>query len=78
MSDYAQGVLRKVKYADMKTISGTHMKLAGKTAIITGGAMGIGRALAEGLAAEGANIVIADRAGAEQAAAEMAKSGYRG
>ncbi len=75
MSDYAQGVLRKVKYADMKTISGTHMKLAGKTAIITGGAMGIGRALAEGLAGEGANIVIADRAGAEEAAAEMAASG---
>ena len=37
------------------------MKLAGKTAIITGEAMGIGRALAEGLAAEGASIVIADR-----------------
>ncbi len=52
------------------------MKLAGKTAIITGGAMGIGRVLAEGLAAEGANIVIADRAGAEQAAAEMAAAGH--
>ena len=35
------------------------MKLAGKTAIVTGGAMGIGRALADRLAAEGANIVIA-------------------
>jgi NAD(P)-dependent dehydrogenase (short-subunit alcohol dehydrogenase family) len=52
------------------------MRLAGKTAIVTGGAIGIGRALAEGLAAEGANIVIADRAGAEQAAAEMADSGH--
>ena len=52
------------------------MKLAGKTAIITGGAMGIGRVLAEGLAAEGANIVIADRAGAADAAAEMVAVGH--
>ena len=52
------------------------MKLAGKTAIITGGAMGIGRVLAEGLAAEGANIVIADRAGAADAAAEMGAVGH--
>ncbi len=51
------------------------MKLAGKTAIVTGGAMGIGRALAEGLSVEGANIVIADRDGAEAAATEMAKAG---
>ncbi len=52
------------------------MKLAGKTAIVTGGAMGIGRVLAEGMAAEGANIVIADRAGAAEAAAEMAAAGH--
>jgi NAD(P)-dependent dehydrogenase (short-subunit alcohol dehydrogenase family) len=51
------------------------MKLAGKTAIVTGGAMGIGRALAEGLAAEGARIVIADRADAEATAAEMTAAG---
>ncbi len=52
------------------------MKLAGKTAIVTGGAMGIGRALADGLAAQGANIVIADQTGAEAAAAEMTEAGY--
>lgn len=52
------------------------MKLAGNTAIVTGGAMGIGRALADGLAAEGANIVIADQTGAEAAAAEMTEAGY--
>ena len=34
--------------------------LAGKTAVITGGASGIGLALAEQFGAEGANIVIAD------------------
>ena len=36
------------------------MRLEGKVAIVTGGAQGIGRAIADGLAAEGARIVIAD------------------
>jgi NAD(P)-dependent dehydrogenase (short-subunit alcohol dehydrogenase family) len=41
----------------------------GKVAIVTGGAQGIGRAIAEGLSAAGARIVIADLEGAEKAAA---------
>ena len=44
------------------------MKLDGKVAIVTGGAQGIGRAIAEGLAAEGARIVIADLQRADEAA----------
>ena len=37
--------------------------LKDKVAVITGGSVGIGLAVAEGLAAEGAHIVMAARAG---------------
>jgi NAD(P)-dependent dehydrogenase (short-subunit alcohol dehydrogenase family) len=45
------------------------LSLEGKVAIVTGGAQGIGRAIAGGLAAQGVTIVIADLANAEVAAA---------
>lgn len=39
------------------------MRLKNKVAVVTGGAQGIGRAIALGLAGEGANIVVADLQG---------------
>jgi NAD(P)-dependent dehydrogenase (short-subunit alcohol dehydrogenase family) len=45
--------------------------LESKVAIVTGAAQGIGRAIAEGLSAAGARIVIADLEGAEEAAADF-------
>jgi NAD(P)-dependent dehydrogenase (short-subunit alcohol dehydrogenase family) len=45
------------------------VRLDGKVAIVTGAAQGIGRSIADALAAEGARIVVADLNGAEEAAA---------
>lgn len=52
-------------------------RLAGKVAIVTGAASGIGRVSAHTMAAEGAKVVVADRnaAGAETVAAEIRDAG---
>jgi len=57
----------------MSTLLGTDLK--GKTAIVTGGATGIGKAIAMALAAHGVRIVIADLNGeaAKQAALSLGK-----
>ncbi len=53
--------------------------LAGKTAVVTGGASGIGRAMVDRFAAEGMNVVVADidAAAAEATAAELVGAGGR-
>jgi NAD(P)-dependent dehydrogenase (short-subunit alcohol dehydrogenase family) len=49
-------------------------RLKGKVAIVTGGAMGIGKAIAARLAQDGASVVIADLRKFDQAAAEIARA----
>jgi NAD(P)-dependent dehydrogenase (short-subunit alcohol dehydrogenase family) len=52
-------------------------KLTGKTALVSGGASGIGRATARLLASEGARVFVTDRdaAGAERVSREIAEAG---
>ena len=56
------------------------MRLAGKVAVVTGGAQGIGRAIALGLGREGAKIVIADLQAdkAQNVVDELRASGVEG
>lgn len=51
--------------------------IAGQTAVIVGGARGIGRAIAEGFAAEGANVALVDRDPEIAAAARQIETQHR-
>jgi NAD(P)-dependent dehydrogenase (short-subunit alcohol dehydrogenase family) len=53
------------------------MRLADRVAIVTGGAQGIGRAIAQRLHEEGATVVVADVQGHEAAAEELGGLGLR-
>ncbi|MCL5784107.1 MAG: SDR family oxidoreductase [Patescibacteria group bacterium] len=55
------------------------LDLSGKTAIVTGGAVGIGLGVVSNLAQAGAKVVIADRSAedAQKAVAELSKKGFK-
>lgn len=57
-----------------------HLDLKGRTALITGGSVGIGRAVAETLVQEGVNVAICSRTQSklDQCAAEINQKGYDG
>lgn len=57
--------------------TGNGMNLEGAVAIVTGGATGIGHAVAADLAARGAAVVIADQSNAQVGAQRLVDSGYR-
>ncbi len=50
-------------------------RLAGKVAVITGGAQGIGAEFAKGMASEGARVVIASRSDSSRLVSEIIESG---
>jgi len=57
----------------MRTMAGT---FEGRTVVVTGGAGGIGRAVGQGFAEQGATVVVVDVAGVDEAVEQLAGRGY--
>src|SRR5262244_4396722 len=64
---------RCTNVAPINQHSGAHMsRLKGRTAIVTGGAVGIGKHYSEALAAQGAEVMVADIVDGSNVAADIA------
>jgi NAD(P)-dependent dehydrogenase (short-subunit alcohol dehydrogenase family) len=76
VSRFQDSRTRKISMIDI----GKLFSVDGKSALVTGGATGIGRMAATALAAAGANVMIASRKGSdcEEVAREITKSGVTG
>ena len=78
-SDYTafSSIARLLQAMGVSAMTTQRRRLDGKTAVVTGAAAGIGRAIAERFAAEGARVVLADQnaAGAEAVAAAITATG---
>ena len=79
LSDAGRGFIEnwEAESYRQKVAGGSSVRLSGKVAVVTGGAQGFGYGIAEGLAAEGATVVIADlnADGAKAAAAKLNAAG---
>jgi hypothetical protein len=74
-AQFAASFVKRGLISDGGGLGESGRELAGSVALVTGGAIGIGRAICVGLAAAGARVVVADRSDPGATVAEVEKEG---